>query len=181
MSAITGSTMGGRIDGGNHGRASTMDFVPVYAFRQLEKDNESLRKQISAMENTAGLLKRKSFGRNNLKKVDWSPVDVDNECTINEYCRNRVYPFYKYLPKGWQIYKETNAKTLSTRVMQRVYVPPTITKKYYWRTKVMPIMNKKFIDMRSNDRGVCHKQFKSTTIETMTYSDAPISSCTILT
>ena len=56
MSAITGSTMGARIDGGSQGRASTMDFVSVYVFHQLEKDNASLRKQISAMENTAGLL-----------------------------------------------------------------------------------------------------------------------------
>ena len=101
MSAINGSTMGARIDTGGQGGASTMDFVPAYAFRQLEKDNASSRKQIRAMENMAGRQKRKAFGRNNLKKVDWSPIDVDNECTINDYCWNMVYPFYKYLPKGW--------------------------------------------------------------------------------
>ena len=154
-----------------------MDFVPAYAFHQLEKDNASLRKQISAMEKMAGQRKKKAFGRNNLKKVDWSPVDVDNECTINHYCRNMVYPYYKILPTGWQIYNETNNKNLSTRVMKRVYVPPTLTQKYYWGEKVMPIMNKKFIDMRSNDRGVCHKQFKSMTIESVIYFDAPTSSC----
>ncbi len=37
----------------------------------------------------------------------------------------------------------------------------------------MPVMNKKFIDMRSNDRGVCHKQFKSMSIENMLHCDAP--------
>ena len=154
-----------------------MDFVPEYAYRQLEKDNESLRKQIRAMEGVAGKRKQKTIGRNNLKKVDWSPIDVDNECTINDYCRKMVYPFYKYLPKGWQIYNEAIKNNLSTRVMKRIYVPPALTRKYYWGEKVMPLMNKKFIDMRSNDRGVCHKQFKSMSIENMLYFDAPTYSC----
>ena len=71
------------------------------------------------MEGVAGKRKQKTIGRNNLKKVDWSPIDVDNECTINDYCRKMVYPFYKYLPKGWQIYNEAIKNNLSTRVMKR--------------------------------------------------------------
>ena len=60
-------------------------------------------------------------------------------------------------------------KTLSARVMKTVQVPRGISPKYYWVEKVIPIMNKKFIDMRSNDRGVCHKQFKSMTIYAIIY------------
>ena len=61
--------------------------------------------------------------------------------------------------------------------MARVYVPPALTRKYYWNEKVIPIMNKKVIDMRGNDMGVCHKQFKSMTIESMLYFYTPTLSC----
>ena len=63
MSVITGSTMGARVDAGGQGGGSTMDFVPEYAFRQLDKDNASLRKQIRAMEGMAGKRKKNNWSQ----------------------------------------------------------------------------------------------------------------------
>jgi uncharacterized protein YbdZ (MbtH family) len=100
-------------------------------------------------------------GRNNLKKSNWEHEDYMNADNINKYCQLTIYPHFKILPVGWDRYCENNSKTLCCKVMDIIRVPDGMKKEWYWFDKVVPIMNKKFIDMRSNTRGACRKQYMS--------------------
>ena len=48
-----------------------------------------------------------------------------------------------------------------------IRVPSGIKKELYWFDNVVPTIDKKLIDMRSNNRGLCCKQYMSETVEYM--------------
>ena len=81
-----------------------------------------------------------------------------NDDNINNYCQNKLYPHYKFLPTGWNKYNRGNSRTLCGSVLKCVRIADGDNKEWYWFYKVAPIMNKKCIDMR------CWKQYKSETV-----------------
>ena len=100
-------------------------------------------------------------GRNNLKRSNWEHMDFMNADNINKYCQLPIYPHSKILPAGWDRYSGNSSKTLCYKVNDIIRVPDGMKKEWYWFDKVVPIMNKKFIDMSSNTRGAYRKQYMS--------------------
>ena len=84
-----------------------------------------------------------------------------NANTINKYCQLTIYPHYKILSVGWDRYSGNHSKTLCYKVIDVIRVPDGMKKEWYWFDKVVPIMNKTFIDTRSNIRGARRKQYMS--------------------
>ena len=74
-----------------------------------------------------------------------------------------MWPHYKYLPKGWDVFNDTKG-LLCERVRGKVVVPEGLEWEYYWSEVVVGILNKKWIEMRGSDRTVLHSQFKSESI-----------------
>ena len=125
-----------------------------------EKDKASLTKRLKAMEQS-GVKRNQVRGQNHLKKTNWEHTDYMNDDNIIKFCQLTVYPHYKILPMGWDRYSGNHPKTLCYKVINVIRVPNGIKKEWYWFNRVVPIMNKKFIDMRSNTRGACRKQYTS--------------------
>ena len=65
------------------------------------------------------------------------------------------------MPMGWDRYSDGHPKTLCYKMIDVIRVPDGLRKEWYWFDKVVPIMNEKSIDMRSNIRGACRKQCMS--------------------
>jgi hypothetical protein len=137
------------------------DYMNLQAERiTLKKEKAALTDRLKKMED-GGVKANPVRGRNNLKKSNWEHEDYMNADNINKYCQLTIYPHFKILPVGWDRYCENNSKTLCCKVMDIIRVPDGMKKEWYWFDKVVPIMNKKFIDMRSNTRGACRKQYMS--------------------
>ena len=112
-------------------------------------------------------LYKSKHGRNNLKRELWSATDFSNEKRLNKYC-NDIYRHVKAFPDGWMRYNPKNKRSLCARAIALVTVPKQddnngcdIESEYYWNNIVMPVMNKKYGDMRSSDTKRLRKQFKS--------------------
>ena len=88
-----------------------------------------------------------------------------NDDNINKFCQLSVYPHYKFLPMGWDRFSGGHPKILCYKVIDVIGVPGGIKKEWYCFDKVVPNMNGKIIDMRSNNRGACRKQYMSETVK----------------
>ena len=125
-----------------------------------EREKAALTERVNKMERN-GVTGNPMRGRNNLKKSNWEHMDFMNADNINKYCQLTIYPLFKILPVGWDRYSENNCKTLCYKVNNIIRVPDGMKKEWYWFDKVVPIMSKTIIDMRSNTRGACRKQYMS--------------------
>ena len=112
-------------------------------------------------------MNKNKHGRNNLKRGMWTPTYFSNEKRLNTYCTN-IYRHIKDIPDGWMQYNPKNQYSVSARAMGKVTVPKhddnndyEMEREYYWNNMVMPVMNKKYGDMRSSDTERLRKQFKS--------------------
>ena len=97
----------------------------------------------------------------------WTPTDFSNEKRIITYC-TKMYRYIKAFPDGWMQYNPKNQYSVSARAMGKVTVPKhddnngcDMESEFYWNNIVMPVMNKKYGDMRSSDTERLQKQFKS--------------------
>ena len=95
-----------------------------------------------------------------LKDLNWEGNDYMNDDNINKYCQAK-YPYYKFLPTGWNKYSGDNSKTLCYNAIALVVIPDSEKKEWYWFDKVVPIMNRKCINTRSSNEVSCHKQYMS--------------------
>ena len=164
-----------RMESGNHDNGESLKgnvqhkkaVYSITDYKKLQAESNNWKKEKAAL--TDRLKKMEDVrvegiavrGRNNLKKKNWAHHDFMNADNINKYCQLTIYPHFKILPVGWDRYCENNSKTLCCKVMDIIRVPDGVNKQWYWFDKVVPIMNKKFIDMRSNTRGACRKQYMS--------------------
>ena len=84
-----------------------------------------------------------------------------NDDNVNKYYQTKLYPYYKFLPTGWNKYSGDNSRTLCGIMLKLVVIPDGKKKEWCWFDKVAPIISKKCIDMMSNNRGLCCKQYMS--------------------
>ena len=130
----------------------------------LMRECDQLRSRIREMERRdARRLKKRKPGRNSLKKDGWSNLDGQNELVIASYCKRVFYPHYKFLPGGWWIFSD-DATLMCQCIKTVVELPFGAEWEYYWNKTVVPILNKKWIDFRNNDRTALHKPFKSESV-----------------
>ena len=101
------------------------------------------------------------WGQFFLRKANWEHIDYMNADNINKYCQLTIYLHYKILPMVWDRYSGDYSKTSCYKVVDVIRVLDGMEKEWYCFDKVVPIMNKKFIDMRSSTRGAFRKQYMS--------------------
>ena len=94
-----------------------------------------------------------------------------NDNNVNKYCQAKLYPYCKFLPAGWNKYSGDNSKILGCNVIGLAAIPDNEKEEWYWYDKVVPIVNKKCTNMRSNNMGSCHKQYVSETILVMCFKN----------
>ena len=108
---------------------------------------------------------RQARGRNNLKKSNWEGSNYMNDDNVNKYWQGKLYPYYKFLSAGWNKSSGDDSKTLCYKVIELVAVPDKENEDCYWYNKAVSIMDDKFINTRSNNRGSCRKKYTSETVE----------------
>ena len=94
---------------------------------------------------------RQGFGRNNLNKSQWDGTDLLNEKAITSYIRQSLFKNYKFLPTGWDVYTPDVDKTVCHKIITSEQIKlPQEHGAWYWNKRVVPIVNKKYVELRSN-------------------------------
>ena len=125
-----------------------------------ERENAALLAKLRRAEKT--LQSRKQhYGRNNVSRDTWDGSDLANLDNINRYCKEKLYPYYKFLPSEWNTFSPVDVGTICCKLIGVVDVPGNVTVEYYYSERVVPMVNKKYVEMRSNINGHIRKLYQS--------------------
>ena len=123
--------------------------------RTLVNDNKNLRNRIIELErvaegmrtNNSGL---KYGGKNKVRKKDsLTMTDRLNATQINEYLKQKLFPYIKFLPNKWMKYSDKD-RSLCARIMALVTVPIISDNQLYWKNILCPMINEKWCAVRAN-------------------------------
>ena len=119
---------------------------------QLDKRVRELESQLESATST-------NYGRNNITKRKWEGNDVTNIDNLNKWLRGKLFPLCKFLPKTWKNYTARGG-TLCARILAVVKVPRNDSVKDYWDSRIVPMVNKKYVEMRSNINSSCRREYQ---------------------
>jgi hypothetical protein len=90
-----------------------------------------------------------SRGNERLGKFDHSNSEI-----ITGFCKNRLFPLYKFLEPSMLLFLDTIKGSLCVKLNKLIEKPREVVtqmdNEYFWSNKTVPIINKKYCEIRSN-------------------------------
>ncbi len=97
-------------------------------------------------------------GRNSVNKQEYDRYDRCNADIVSGFCKSIKFPQYKFLEPSYMIFSLENQRSLCYKINGMIEKPLAITSdldhEYYWVNYTVPMINKKYCEMRSNFNGV---------------------------
>ena len=109
---------------------------------KLKRTVKSLETKIKDMRRTSS-----STGRD---KTGWTGEELMFVKEINDYCRDKLYPKMKFLPKNWQEYLPDDSRSLHTVCMKYLSIPEGSDKREIWDRVIVKSIRDKYQGMRGN-------------------------------
>jgi hypothetical protein len=144
-------------------RYKTSTRISKLTIRDMTTELKELKAKLTTYEVEVGRLQAKIMqgdsycGRNSThfsKSVSWGSNDGANNEVVTQFCKNKLFLHYKFLHQGWLQYSADDTLSLCYKIFKIIEVPLTVTtlmdKEFYWKTKILPMINKKLCEMRSN-------------------------------
>lgn len=141
---------------------------------ELEMEIEELRVKCETYEATVNELrsdiaKMASKGTSKMSlrhHLKWNEADNTYSQGIGRYCKEWLFPRFKFLHETWMDYTESR-KGLPRMIFQYCPIPPNSTEVDMWNRVVAPSVAKKYADMRCNTNNEVKKAFKSESISSV--------------
>ena len=133
--------------------ATTDQVTALAAMRaMLEKEREKyqrLLRKTTALANdlTDGTT---NLGRNAIKRSEMDSYKKVNLDSITTFLKWTLIPNVKFQHQNWWHYKPNERRSLFRRISSEVDWPEDCHFQHYWLNHIVPLINKKFIDYRSN-------------------------------
>ena len=93
-------------------------------------------------------------GRNTVNKQQYNRYDHCNAGIVSGFCKSRMFLQYKFLEPLYMIFSLENQRSLCFKINKIIDKPLGITSdldhEYYWVNYTVPMINKKYCEMRSN-------------------------------
>jgi hypothetical protein len=144
-------------------RYKTSTRMSKIRIKEMRMEIKELKAKLTTYEVEVGSLRAKIIrgdnycGRNSTyisKSVSWENNDGVNNEVVTQFCKSKLFPLYKFLHQGWLEYSTDDTSSLCYKIFKIIEVPITVTtevdKEFYWKTKILPMINKKLCKMRSN-------------------------------
>ena len=128
---------------------------------KLIKEKQVLVRKVKKLEAEADSTSTPRYGRNNVTRHEWGRRDHCNCKNISDFCKNNLFPRFKFLPHKWKKWTPKEEGTLCMRMMNLVQVPRECSGEVYWIERIVPIVNKKYVEMRSNLNSAIRKIYQS--------------------
>ena len=136
-------------------------------------ENKSLKEELKKYEVEVRTLKR-GFSENGVycgrnttsrwrKKGEWDQTDLINNDIVKSFCKNKLLPNYKFLRPEQLKYEDKEKRSLCFKIYAEIQIPDTIKtpvdKIFYWNQKLVPMINTKLVEVRSNFNSHIKKQY----------------------
>jgi hypothetical protein len=93
------------------------------------------------------------------KKINWNGVDTTYSDGVIKFCKEWLFPRYKFFHDDWMIYSE-DRRSLSSMMLKHCAVPDGEDREDAWDRVVAPMVAKKYADMRCNINNDVRKAFQ---------------------
>jgi len=129
-------------------------------------ENKSLKEELLKYQVEVRTLRR-GFSENGVycggrKKGEWDQIGLCNNDIVKSFCKNKLLPNHKFL--GPEQLKYMDDKwSLCYKIYAEVQIPDTIKthvdKIFYWNQRLVPMINTKLVEVRSNFNSYIKKQY----------------------
>jgi hypothetical protein len=135
-------------------------------------ENKSLKEELLKYQVEVRTLRR-GFSENGVycgrnttsrwrKKGEWDQIDLCNNDIIKSFCKNKLLPNHKFLGPEQLKYMD-DKRSLCYKIYAEVQNPDTIKthvdKVFYWNQRLVPMINTKMVEVRSNFNSYIKKQY----------------------
>lgn len=125
----------------------------------LAAERDMLKERVEELETQVSEITNHRYGRNNTVKRAWRDCDLANMDNLSKWLKMNLFPVYKFLPTDWWEWSPELERSLCRRIQRVVKCPAGCEEKFYWESKVVSMVNKKYVEMRSNINGACRKEY----------------------
>ena len=135
-------------------------------------ENKSLKEELLKYQVEVRTLRRGlsengvNYGRNKTsrwrKKGEWDQIDLCDNNIVKSFCKNKLLPNHKFLGPEQLKYMD-DKRSLCYKIYAEVQIPDTIKthvdKIFYWNQRLVPMINTKLVEVRSNFNLYIKKQY----------------------
>jgi hypothetical protein len=122
------------------------------SWRDLLKIIDEKDKKIRSLE--LEISKSKMANWHNKRKVreeyQWTREETNFAKTVNHFCKNFLFPRYKFLKNGWQDVLPERPTSLYSLCMQKLKIPKGTDKRDIWERVIVPSIKMKYSHMKCN-------------------------------
>ena len=136
------------------------------AEKQIIKLQEKIKHDATALRDGGLAHGYKGRGKNTVNLGDMlkkCPQNLVNYGTLSNLLSNKIFRQYKFMPKGWEKWSERK-RTMCWEVCRSVTFPvdveTTEAKSLYWTKNIVPMINKKLVNMKGNLTQLMKKTFQ---------------------
>jgi hypothetical protein len=96
-------------------------------------------------------------------KLSFDRYQHSNGDIVSSFCKNRMFPQNKFLEPSYVIFSLENPRSLCCKINKIFERPPLITseidEELYWMNFTVPMINKKYCELRSNFNSEVKKKY----------------------
>jgi len=118
--------------------------------RMKENEIAKLKRTVKTLETKIKDMRRMSTSSTSREKMGWTGEELMFVKEINDYCRDKLYPKTKFLPKKWQEYLPDDRTSLYTACMKHLSIPEGSDKRDIWERVIVRSIRDKYQGMRCN-------------------------------
>ncbi len=127
--------------------------------KKYETEIKGLNEKLKQMQEKLDGLQQKQLqgdlarGRNTINKLKFIKLNHLNMEIVWGFCKNKMFPIYKLLEQSMLIFF-SNKQSLCAKLTGLVQIPRELTThtdhEFYWTNNIVPMINGKYIKIRSN-------------------------------
>lgn len=156
------------------------EFVPVKRFREAvialkqrekicdeletvyEEQHERADKMLEVAKKLRAELEagKTHFGRNQMKKSDRDAFDHVNVNNIMEFMKD-MFRIKKFLHHSWSYWLPLDKRSFCAKILDQLDMPTDMEPEWFWHKKIVPLINSKMCDIRSEATKAIQKAYLS--------------------
>ena len=96
------------------------------------------------------------------EELKWTGVETNFVETVNHFCRNFVFPKFKFLKDGWKKILPDKKNSLYSLCMHHLMIPEGADERDIWERVIVPSIMRKYQHMKCNLNNDIPSIYKST-------------------
>ena len=120
--------------------------------RELANQEETINKrnaQVASMEHKLKVRKT-ARGRSQLKRDDLNGFQIVNNVILGTVLRYTWFIYFPFLHESWSKWLPNDPDSFYLRIIEDLDVPEEASDELVWGDEIVPLINKKYIEIRSN-------------------------------